>query len=288
MKSKFFNCIEFKRAEKLIETNPVVAKEAFEDYIEKYPEDYNALYMYAYVLLILKDLKGAKKIVEEAKSLYIRDSHFFKTNSKMEWVTYNSKLINIRILAREGKYQELKDYYDEIKYTHSFERLDTIEDICNIKLGLDVDISNRPYYYKQIKSYSDEDFYYHVLRHTADYNRELTIPKKSFFSPNFNLEEVIKEVKNIIPNEKGLGYGFFEDTYVFRYDNCGRNNNKIQDYFKVISFTDTNNLLTMFPASGSKNLPSIDLNHLNKNKDKKIIIISPIDKFNKKYKLTNE
>ena len=288
MKNNFFNCLEFKKAEKFIETNPVLAKKVFEEYVEKYPEDYNALYMFAYVLIILKDLKGAKMVAEEAKRLYYGDTHFFRTNKKNEWVDYNSKLINIRILAREKRYSELKDFYSEIKYTHTFERLDIIEDVCNIKLGLDIDISKKPYFLKQIKSYSEDDFYYHVLRHTADYNKDLTTPKSSFFSPYFNLEEVIKELKQIIPNEKGLGYGFFEDSYVFRYDNCGRTNHKLQDYFKVVTLSDSDNLLTMYPSDKLKDMPNIDLNYLNKSREKKIIVLSPIDKFNKKYKLSSE
>ncbi len=286
MKNKYFNYLRYKKAENLIETNPFVAKDAFEDYIERYPEDYNALFMYSYVLLILKDLEGAKKVVEEAKALYTCDTHFFRTNEKKEWADFNYKMSNLRILAREKKYQELKDYYDEIKYTHSFHQMELIEDICRIKLGEDIDISKKPYYLKQLRSYSEDSFYYHILRHTADYNAKLTRPKTSFFSPDFDLEKVIEEIKRIIPNKKGLAYGFFEDTYVFKYDGCGRYNNKVQDYFKLICLSDNSSFITMYPSINLDKMPNIDLNYINNKEDKIIITISQIDKFNKKYKLS--
>ena len=282
-KLEYYNYNDYKKAEKLILTNPIAAKEVFEKYISVYPEDYKALYMYSYILIVLKDIEGAKKIVEEARLLSRGDRHFINSTEKLEWVEYNDKVSNIRILAREEKYKELSEYYDSVKYTHSLANLWLVEAFCNIKLGKETDTSRMPYLLGQLKEYDEDSFYYHVLRHTADYNANINKPNDSFFSSDFDVEKVINEVKKIVPTQKGLAYGIFDDIYIFKYDNCGRFNNKIQDYFKVVSFLNSSDLITMYPVSGLKDLPNYDLNYMKKN-EKKIFVMSPIEKFKEKYK----
>ena len=72
--------------------------------------------------------------------------------------------------------------------------------------------------------------------------------------------------------------------YVFKYDNCGKHDNKIANYFKIICFHNTQDYITMFPCSNCENLPYVDLNYLvNSNDIPKVKTLSQIEKFNKRY-----
>ena len=71
-----------------------------------------------------------------------------------------------------------------------------------------------------------------------------------------------------------------EDDYIFQYDNCGRDKNRVVDRFKVICFHDTDEIITMCPVFGYDGYPSVDLNYLRNEKTKKR---NMIDRFNSRY-----
>ena len=70
------------------------------------------------------------------------------------------------------------------------------------------------------------------------YNTDLEKPNKLLFSSDFPIDKVVEEVKKYIPSNKRLCEGVFEDHYIFKYDMCGRVNQKPEDYFKVICFAE--------------------------------------------------
>ena len=136
----------------------------------------------------------------------------------------------------------------------------------------------------QIVEFHEEDFLEHIQKHTANYNMNLEHPNRAIFAPDFPLESVVQEIKKYIPSDKRLCYGFFVDTYVFRYDECGRYFHKIVDYFQVICFDDgQNHLITMYPAYNCENLPFIDLNYMKEKEKPKVKTLSQIEKFNRRY-----
>jgi hypothetical protein len=97
--------------------------------------------------------------------------------------------------------------------------------------------------------------------------------------------EIVEEVKKNISFDMKLSPGFLDESYVFKYDNCGRVNNKLANYFKVICFKGTKDIITMYPALDCEHLPCVDLNYLIENKkvnDKKRP--SALDRFNQRYK----
>ena len=83
-------------------------------------------------------------------------------------------------------------------------------------------------------------------------------------------------------SDKMLYCGFVDNTYVYKYDCCGRVDGKVVDYFKVVCLHGTKNIITMYPIKKDHNLPCVDLNYLKENA-KEIKLTSQIDKFNQRY-----
>ena len=283
MADLFYNQYEFHKACSFIETNPIEAKQLFEEYFTKYPRDYSGMPFYIYTLIVLNQIEEAKAFYSHINQKIHQDSVFLEHLSKYQYALRSMMISKIRILAREKNYLELYHFLEDnpnLLDNHS------ISFYCKNQLGyIDSKRKYSSYFYNQIVSYQEEDFYHHVERHTADYNRDLDDPNPSIFAPEFPLDEVIKEVKTYIPSENKLCYGMFEDTYVFRYDECGRDHNRLVDYFKVISFNDDeSHLITMCPSDHCEELPFIDLNYMRKEEKPKQKVLSQIEKFNRRYR----
>ena len=103
------------------------------------------------------------------------------------------------------------------------------------------------------------------------------------FVSKFPINKVLEEIKKYIPSDKRIYNGFYQDTYIFKYDYCGKDDNKAADYFKVICFHNTSDFITMCPSTNCQYLPCIDLNYMAKEKPKQKQL-SQIEKFNKRYR----
>ncbi len=283
MTELFYNQYEFHRACSFIETNPDEAKRLLAEYYEKYPHDFSSKPYYIYVLIILNQIEEARNFLNQIELEIQNDSVFQQHSDKYYYAVRGMKLNTIRLLAREKRYLDLLNFIQRNPgvmddYCISF--------YCRYQLGLlEEGTEFHSYYFNQVISYDEERFREHVNRHTADYNMELDDPNPSIFVPNFPLDDVIEEVKKYIPSDYRLGYGMFENTYVFRYDECGRDKNKLVDYFKVICFNeDESHFITMCPSNYCENLPFIDLNYMRQEEKPKIKVLSQIDKFNQRYR----
>lgn len=288
MSEKYFDQWEFTNIHYLADTNPLESKLRFEEYLEKYPKDYSAYPYYASVLITLGEFKNAEKLLNYVKNKYINDDNFCKNKDKIEILEYNIIFTTLRLLSYQEKYDKLYNLY--------FNNYEKLNDLTSARFDLYIkkkaskldsdDINVKTYIHNQIISYSESEFLEHIKKHQADYNQNLDNPNKNIFVPDFPIDNVIKEVKKYIMCDRRLYNGFIENVYIFKYDNCGRENNKLVDYFKVVCFHNTKDFITMLPSSGCENLPYIDLNYLIlKKEDYKVKKISQIDKFNKKYKM---
>lgn len=285
MQELYFNRLEFLKACDLIHTNPIEAKNLFEKYIRKYPNDYSAQNYYVFLLIVLGEIDEACAYIEAMEYSMSYNSKFCNHADKMNYANKGIFINKIRLLARLEEYDELYSYYLKHRDIYNEYDLQLVPFYCRNKLGLiNKDKQYSSYLFGQIANYSYDEFVKHVERHTADYNMYLDNPNSSIFIPSFPLDKVLEEIKKYIPSDKGLGYGFFEDTYVFRFYECGRVKNKLTDYFKVICFRDTNNLITMCPSENCENFPYTDLNYLVNEDKPKIKTLSQIEKFNKRYR----
>lgn len=287
MEAKYFNRHEFKQALSIINSNPLESKIRFEQYLEKYPKDYCTYTHYAWVLITLGLFDEAEKILDLVESLVAADKKFANNFDKINIIKQDIIINKSRLLGYQKKYDELYKFC-----TKNYEILDD-PDInstifyCKKQLGL-IDPDRRTpnsYLFRQIVDYQESDFIDHIQKHLADYNMNVDEPNKNIFSADFPINEVIAEIKKHMPSNKRLFAGTYDDTYIFKYNNCGRDNNKSVDYFKVVCFHDTNNMITLCPSSNCECLPYVDLNYLIRNNEvPKVKRLSQAEKFNQRYK----
>ena len=97
---------------------------------------------------------------------------------------------------------------------------------------------------------------------------------------------MFNEIKKYIPSNNCLYPGGMEDAYIFKYNECGRDNYRLTDYFKVFCFHNTREFITMTPSIvNEKVFPCIDLNYLRNELDESNYTkASQVDKFLKKYR----
>ena len=284
MNTFYFNKHEFLQILKIVTSNPYKAKELYEKYLDKYPEDYGTYSYYISTLITLNEIDKASEVLKYMNKLLFKNcSYLSKTEriEKFQKIYYYTKL---KLLMYQNKYQEA---YDLCMNFFPYIDLDIQKIIFYLecKLGINKKLVRKDLNYaiRQILEYDEEDFFYHIRKHLADFNQNLDEPNKFVFTPSFNIEKIIKEFKKYIPSDKRLLDGFFEDSYIFKYDECGRVNNKLVNYFKVVCYHDTTNCITMCPSIEGEYLPYVDLNYLKEKEAIKVKKISQVDKFYKRY-----
>ena len=287
MKNSKYDTWEFKRANYLMNTNPVASKAQYESYLEKYPNDYAAWSFYIVVLLTLGEFDRA---TEELNNLLLNYEPYnsIKMKERQRQFKRDITFIKMKLYSYQGKYRELYKLVNENKDLQDLVDLRPTLFYCKKKLGL-LDHNKRGgigdsngYLYKQIVEYKEEDFMDHIKKHINN-EHKTDNDSDGIFNQDFPINKAIDKIKEIIPSKEAIYFGIFDDTYIFKYDNCGIDNNKRTDYFKVIAFHGTNELITMTPTTVYENLPIIDINSIRE--DKTLKKTSQIDKFNKRFGL---
>ena len=263
---------------KHIKYNPYYALTRLEEYIETYYKDYFGYLCYVKTLVDIGSFEEALSIIEFVESAF---------PNKVDSNLYYHKL---RIHAFLGNYETAYQIYNDNK--EEFLRIDNrvgiFEIIYNKKVYNNIERTSTPsrYLYNQIAEYSHDDFTNHISRHLADSNQNDKSPNPAIFNQNFPTKQVIEELKTIIPNDNRTYFNFSENFYVFKYDNCGKINNRNTDYFRVVALHNKNELITMYPMKSGIILPYTDLNYLKPEKDKpKVRTLTRTEIFNQKYNL---
>lgn len=284
--NKYYNEASFQYAIDLLETDPFHAKLRFKEYIERYPRDYYARAYYALLLTRLCLFEEAEAEYNYIK-LKAQNDHFYICNQEdLKGFFYNMLIIKLKILAYQEKYEEMFNLIKDTKDTIHQEDFKYISYYCRIKLGtIDKNIQGGAYRFIQAYNYNEELFREHIKKHTKEYNDKEDSLVGSIFNDDFPIDKVIEEIKKYIPSDKKLFLGYFDNTYFFKYDNCGKVDNSKSNYFKVVCFQNTTNFITMCPALDCEKLPFVDLNYLRDlEEDKgKVKRLSQIDKFNQRF-----
>ena len=282
---KYFDTVRFQKIFYLTKNNPNLAKKEFEEYLKEYPKDYKAHAYYISLLIYIRELEQAEERIEISKEQVYNDKKLSNCPEKIKYFKNNIIFNTLKLLSYQEKYQELYNLYQK-NYLIIKEDID-IDNALIVFTEEQLGISERKredytsYLYKQIIDYKEEDFLEHIKKHQSEHTQ--MDEQKSLFVPEFPLEEVLIEAKKHIPSTNCLYSGLFEDLYIFKYDEAGRENYQMTDYFKIYTFHNSPNLITMTPSHNCENLPSIDLNYLKKDKTPKVKRLSQIEKFNKRY-----
>ena len=302
MKKEYFNKIEFDRIINLSKTNLFDAVKMMERYIEIYSDDYSAQVMYASLLITIGEFEKAANIIDCIEKNY-KIPIKYNDKTKTELLKKNLAFSKLRLLCYTEKYQEFLDTAKMDKKVLLDNNINigaAIVFCCN-KLGIDASSKafENAYLYPQILEYSEESFREHIKKHLAMYEENFT-KQTAIFNLDFPLDKILEEVKKYIPSNIRSYYGFFDNYYYFKYDDNGKcikekdrihnkdgqSVRKTTDYFKVTTFNNTADLITICPCEGTKGFSYIDLNYLRKDEEKdkpKSIRKSRIDLFNERY-----
>jgi len=290
------------------------ATEEFHKYLELYPNDYGTYCAYAANLMALRRFEEAEQVLDEIEYKVI--NKIIKIEKDIEDEVFYSKLhfTRLKLLCYQGKYQECLDYYTKYRKIIRIKGkgFQSMIEYCNTQMGIVTEHDDpvyQNYIFQQIYNYSDEEFRKHIQKHLCGYKKIADERIYGNFFEEFPIDTILEELKKYIPNEeKGYCFGFYEDNYYFKYDDCGRsviekernyNEDKgmqnykkrlvVTDYFKVSAFHNSSNLITLSPCEGPKGLKYVDLNYLKKQEpetireEKPIQRKSQIDKFNERY-----
>lgn len=286
MRNKYYDPFEFERAVELMDFDPYTSLELFKQYLTRYPNDYSGQLLHCSNLIVLGRLSEAEEVYNQFEEQYINDDALRGTE-KDKKVKENKVFSAIKLLSYQKKYEELYNFcmknLDIIVQERMGDALFYAKKMTGRLTGDRSDESS--YLFSQISSYDEKDFFEHIKKHLQ---ADIPYCKKSpaIFREGFPIESVVSEVKKYIPSDKKLLSGFYDNIYFFKYDSCGRVDNKVVDYFKVVCFADTQDIITIYPVVGSKNLPYVDLNYLEKEESlPKVKRLSQIDKFNNRFNI---
>ena len=289
----YFDSYEFNRLNEMIGKDIHGAKEGFERYLEKYHNDLSAYLKYAEVLITTGDFKKAHEMIELVEYKLARTSFYISDDTRR-------KAVNKMIIHTKGRlYSNEKRVWAALKLIYDHQ--DIFEDdrlkkatifylrkIVNNHIREKKDVS---YIYRQIYSYSEEEMIEHIKKHEADYNMGDREISTSYFLPEIEIEKLIEEVKKNLKPENALYTGYFDNTYCFRLDSCGRCDNKLVDYLEVVAFNGSPNIITMYPVSHTNNRNIVDLNYMREELEEnkpKVKTLSQIDKFRMRYSKNND
>lgn len=283
--TQHFNTLLFDQAISIIDNNPYLAAELLKEYISQFPSDYTAYPYYAYVLITTKNLDEAERILNLVSEIAFEDQKFINDEKKVKYLRDHILSNLLRLYSYQENYGKL--YYLLRKYKDNIMgvNMNHIYFYCKSKTGKLVD-SNRDeygYLHRQIYQYDEEDFYKHIEKHLYEFQNSDDV-NSNVFVEGFPIREVIEEIKKYIPSEKSLYPGFYDDSYIFKYDGCGHENGKIVDFIKIVCFHGTSDFITIVPVKDFGNLPYVDLNYLvNKDTYTRTRRKNQVDKFNDRF-----
>ena len=251
--------------------------ELVEDYINEYPND---IKLYGYYVRLLTMFGHFEKT-----ELFIRKNidKIPETNTIHKIMLRNW----MYSYSYRGNYDEAydmlecyKDLFTKEGWDYTYYKL-----FLKSRLGMlsTKDLSDAEmnrYVFRQIATYKE-----HIMLSMVNnihYNGQIkdSILNCYFYEDNNpeKLLEIIKANLNDAPFTYQDGYGA---SYIFKYDNVGKINNKNVNYILVVTMIDTNDIITFEPYCNIENAPFIDITpELEESNVKKL---SRIDKFNQKY-----
>lgn len=187
--------------------------------------------------------------------------------------------MTIKLLCCQKKYQEAYDLL--LEHEQKFIIKDFNRVFLEKKLGI-LDkaayLKEERYFIKQIVDYNEEL----ALEHIKEEHIYCTGNNK--FKEDFPVEEIYYKLRAILPLEDNFISSATSTFYIFKYNKVGILNNKLSDYLKVVTLSNSNDIITMYPFY---NLEKFTHTELNPEKEETITLSrtrkSQIDKFNQKY-----
>lgn len=273
--------IKLNKILKIIEKNPNAAKVCLEKYLKNHPKDAWAHLLYSSVLISLNELETAKSTLTTARDLIYNSIYFKNDVDSFESARHSLIYNRLRILGYEKRAKEFLQLYRANKNQLPEVNLEDIFYFEHL-LGNHIPLSfTCTYYGRQLIDYSDDRFIEHVKRHNSEEYKDRRNPNYAYFDQDFPYEKVVAEVKKNIPSSSKKNNKFYTNVYTFKFSNCGHLGDEACDYFRVVTYNDTDQIIKMNPILNIEDIEYIDLNHLKENSNAKQKTM--IDRFNKRY-----
>lgn len=274
MKYKYFNEGAFSYVIKMVSDNRLdQAIVEFEKYLQKYPKDYCAYSYYADSLIKLGRFDEAEVLL----SLIPVDSRIPELSKE------NVILMKLKLFSSRGQYEDCLEIIRE-----NFEMFDRrgwaiTESLIFFKkqLGLLLADDYKGFSYKVnlITDYSEEAAI-ECIRTTHCPSE--SCPPRCFYD-DFPVEDVYHRLRDLLPLENRIYSSIIENIYIFKYENCGKVDNKVVNYIKVVTFQNSNDIITMYPYENRERIDCMDLTPVIEDEIPKEKKLSQIDKFNQRY-----
>ena len=287
MKNLYYDGKLSKEINDIYQNNVVLSEKMYRDYIELYKSDYSMKVQYAKNLIALGKFEKAETLLNMVEREYLSDDNYMNSKKDMNIFLESLLMAKIKLYIYTKRYEEA---YELIKQNpeamrHLIRSNLTVKFYLEKKLGLEYsDDILEHYQCSQIIDYDYDKFLEHVMRSHGEKTHSEGV---SYFDSTFPYEEVMEELKMIIPNNKRIYNGLIDNHYYIKYNQCGYDNDCVTDYFSLVTFDDSKEFITMYPIQEKEKYPYIDLNYLKRDElppHKRVRRMSQMEKFNQKYK----
>lgn len=248
----------------------------YQNYFESFPDNYFARIGYIDLLLKMSRFDEASEVFTLVKA------HFDELEEKSKnFLSFLELRYLCCINDWESAYKFLKT--DEYLYLDHEERV--FEVLLCKKLDIpckeDYTLSKERYVYDLAHNYDYGAVMNHIVHGHTLYDEDFD-KDNSYFDKSVDLIKLYDEVKDKLSSNIRICWDLTTDHYIFKYDNVGLCDNSNTNYFRVITFVGTDQILTMYPCNsyGFPNCLDITPEIVN---DGKVKRLTGLDKFNKRY-----
>ena len=282
MKQIYFNDFLTNKIFNDFKKDPSLTKDEMEEYIGEYPKDYSMYVYYADLLIYINELDKAFVEICRVERFAKSDQEFKNNKPKYEKFKYDLIRTKLKYYVFANRYEDFKKLYEITGHDY---QLSLVFSYVSKQLGeLNIDnFNSESYMRRQIANYQYSEFLDRLYQHQNSAN-DIDNPNRYIFSEDFPMEDVLNEIPKYILGSTKLNTSNFENLYIFKFDNCGRVNGKIVDFFIVICLKDSFEIIDMYPKNDCEYKPYVDLNYLRKdNTLSRVKVESQTEKFNRKY-----
>ena len=261
---EFFDLLRVRKIESLIVSNPRLALQYIDNYLIEYPNDYYTRVLYISSLIVLKQFKMAHSLLIQLEEKLYSDEFFLNSIERFDKIRNSILFVKIKYYLYTN---QLKNAYKIIMFNPDllyFYDLDIVLFYIKTKLNCmdKMDYFKDTYIFNQILNYSESAMREHIERHLSPINMNRIYRNDNVFACDFPIDIVLSEIKQYLIEENAMYFGLTDDTYYFRYDGCGRENNTVTDYFTVVCIHGTKDIITILPTSSFVYESVIDLNYM--------------------------
>ena len=160
----YFDALEYRKILLLSDFDPQKADLKCKEYLEKYPKDYSAYSFYASNLIKIGEFEDSDRILTYVEKQYPRNIIIIKNPKRVNLLRKTIVYNRLKLLLYEEQYDECYKLYLETKQElKDMDLNDSFALLCEKKLGLlEEDRNFKPYLFRQIIEYQEEDFLKHM------------------------------------------------------------------------------------------------------------------------------